>query len=128
VTRKSIILLLLILSWPINNIHRLWSSSSKGPMYWFPGDKKYWTGVQWYVHDLCEAVCYLFILLSAWLYITSNMKRDRDVTMMFGAVVINQCLDIPHYLWSARHSEWMLVLQGVIMLYAAVKILSRRLE
>lgn len=127
-TRKGCILTLLVLSWPINNLHRLWSNAPDNVGHWFPGNKEKATDFQWYVHDICESICYLLIILSAWLYITSHLKKDKDVTMMFGAILINQGLDLPHYLWSARHSEWMLVLQGVIMLYAAVKILSRRLE
>jgi hypothetical protein len=122
-SRKRAILGLLFLSWPVNNLHRLWDNSPAKRLYWFPGDKSYWSDIQWYVHDIGECLCYIFILLGFWLYINSNLKRDKDVRILFGAVLVNQLIDLPHYLWSHRHTEWILAVQGFIVLLAAGKVM-----
>jgi hypothetical protein len=52
-----------------------------------------------------------------------GIKRDKDIMAMFGAVLINQVIDLPHYLWSGRHSEWVLFIESIILVGAAIKII-----
>lgn len=121
--RKHVILFLLFLSWPVNNVHRLWNNCAPNKIYPFPADPDYWKDIQWYIHDIGEIICYIFIFMAIWLYINSHLKKDRDIRILFGAIFTNQLIDLPHYLISARHSEYILAAEGAILLYAALKIL-----
>lgn len=119
-TRKGAIILLLFLSWVIGNIHRLWNNTEPVITHPFPYDKDYPVTWHWYIHTILKDVSFLSISFALWLYIRSNMRRDRDVIIAFGAVFLNQIIDLPHYILAARHSEKTLDLQGAIMLGAAI--------
>ena len=109
-------------------MHRLWNNTAPEYINPFPFDKDYTITWHWYVHTILKDISYLSVLLAMWLYLGSNMKRERDILTAFAAVFMTYVIDLPHYLLTARHSELVLLVQGLILLVAALKILSRKLE
>lgn len=106
----------------MNSLHRLWNDSPAKRVYWYVADKAQWDDIQWYVHDVCQCVCYLIIFLATWLYVDSPKKRDKDVLVAFGAILVNQCIDLVHYIGWHRRSEAILFIEGIVLLVAAIKI------
>lgn len=125
--RKSYILILLFLQWPLFNLYRLWGAAPRVELrpYLFCREVQ---SYQWHLRFLGDSVGYGLLLLAIWLYITANYKRDRDVLTVLGAVVINQFLDIFHYIGFNRHSEWLVFVQGFVMLFAGLILLDRQLK
>lgn len=121
-TRKAGILMLYFLSWPVNSLHRLWNSAPAKTIYWYFADSKVCDDIQWYIHDLCQCISYIMIFIATYLYIDSPKKKDPDVLVAFGAILVNQILDLIHYLGWHRRSEAFLFLEGIIILLAALKI------
>jgi hypothetical protein len=121
-TKKGYILILMFLSWPINNIHRLWNNSPSHVGNWYLFDHKYTEDIQWYVHDVCQCVSYLLIFISIWLWKDSSVRRDKSIMVAFESILINQALDLIHYVGWHRRNEYILLLEGVIITYAALKI------
>lgn len=119
--RKHYILALLFLWWPVNNIHRAWNSAPAEWVQWyFFSDAK--EDIQWYVHDICQAIAYGIIFWGMWLYADSNIKRDHDIRTVIGGIALIQLIDIVHYVGWHRHSEVMLVIEGLILAFIALKI------
>jgi hypothetical protein len=125
--RKSYILLLLFLQWPLFNLYRLFMA--------LPGDKRRLflfcqeeQGIQWYLRFLGDSIAYACVFMAVWLYIKANYKKDRDVITAFGAVFINQVIDIFHYIGFSRHSEWVLCIEGFVMLFAGLILVDRQLK
>lgn len=120
--RKWFIVILLFASWIVVNIHRVWNNTEPVETYPFPFDKGYPVTWHWYIHTILKDVSYLLIMLAMWLYIRSNLRRDKAVITAFSAIFLTTISDLPHYILAARHSEAVLAAQGAILLYAALKI------
>lgn len=120
--RKAYILTLLFASWLVANLHRALNNMPVKYIYPCPLDKQYEVSRHWYIHFVLKDTSYILIFLAVWLYITSNMKKDKDVMVSFGALFIVQASDLFHYLLWARHNEWVLLLQGAIIIAAAAVI------
>lgn len=120
--RKSYILTLLFTSWLVNNLHRALNNLPIRYIHPCPLDKKYEVSWHWYVHFTLKDISYIFIFLAVWLYATSNMKKEKDVIFAFGALLVVQISDLFHYLLWARHNEWILLAQGVIIISTAAVI------
>lgn len=118
--RKSIILILLFSSWFIANIHRGWNNIPVKDIYPFPCRPEDIVTLHWYVHFILKDISYIFIFLSFWLYVTSLLKRDKDIIISFGAIFAVQIIDFFHYILYARHNEYILTAQGLIMIGAAL--------
>ena len=127
-TRKLYIILLLFLSWVITNLHRLWNNSPVVFTNPFPLDKEYQLTWHWYIYSILDAISTAIIFFSLWLYINSNMKKDKDVLRTFGAIFANYLIDIVHYVLCARHNELILSIEGLIIVWAAYKLFVKRLR
>lgn len=92
----------------------------------FPLDPEYGVTWHWYIYMLLKDISYLVIFLALWLYMHSSLKRDRQVLSAFGAIFVVQLTEIPHYLLIARHSEGVLLLQGIYLIGIALKILFKK--
>lgn len=123
--RKGLILVLYFISWPVNSLHRLWNSSPAKSVYWYLFDRKCQDDIQWFFHDLFQSICYLLIFIATWLYIDSPRKRDKDVLIAFGAILVNQFIDLFHYIGWHRRCEAVLFLEGIVIIIAALKIFLR---
>lgn len=120
--RKLYILLLLFSSWLVINLHRVLNNVPVKDIYPCPLDTAYKVSIHWYAHFVLKDISYIMIFLALWLYITSNMRKDKDVIVAFGSLFIVQVSDLLHYLLWARHSEWALLFQGIFIIAAAAVI------
>jgi hypothetical protein len=127
-SRKLYIITLLFLSWILANVHRIWNNTMPVNTNPFPFDKDYTITWHWYIHSILKDISFLSILIGLWLYVNSNLKRDRGIILIFGAILVNYIIDIPHYILWARHSETVLTIQGLIMLIAAYKLFVKYLR
>lgn len=119
--RKHYIIILLFLWWPINNIHRLWNNAPANPVEWF-WFASGWEDIQWYVHDLCQTVSYALIFWAISLYVNSNLKKDSDIVAIITGISLIQFVDVFHYLGWHRRSETILVIEGLMLAFIALKI------
>jgi len=122
--RKGYILVFMILSWPVDNIHRLLNNSAVKMGHWYPFNIEYEESLQWYMHDVGHCLSYLLIFISIWLYIQLPKRNDADINTLFTAMVINQVLDLVHYIGWHRHSVTMLTIEGLVLTYASLKIIA----
>lgn len=121
-TRKALTILLLFISWPVNNIHRLLNNHQEVWGYWYPFNPSCKEELQWHIHSIFESVSYLCIFIALRLYTQTFKRKDRDIDDIFCSFLIIQVIDLFHYIGWHRRSEIILVLEGTIMLYAALKI------
>ena len=68
----------------------------------------------------------MLIFIAIYLYIEMPKKRDNDIITVFTMMMINQAIDLVHYIGWHRHNEWVLTLEGLIIIYASLKILIKR--
>jgi hypothetical protein len=123
--RKGYILILLFLSWPVDNLHRLLNDSTVRMNNWYPFNPKYVESVQWYTHDVCHAVAYLLILIAIWLYVQMPQRRDRDINTAISALLVIQAIDVIHYIGWHRQCELILSIEGLILIYASLNIVIK---
>lgn len=125
--RKAYILLLLFLSWPVNNFFMFFRGREDAIIrpFVFNSEQASW---HWHLWHIGGSMSYIMILWAAWLYITGSYKKEKDVLTAFGAIFINQLSDIVHYIGWQRHNETFIFLQGFILIFAAGMILDRQLK
>jgi hypothetical protein len=58
--------------------------------------------------------------------VNANFKKDKEIIGAFSAVFFVQIIEIPHYILSARHTEWVLLLEGMILIRSAYRIMTRK--
>lgn len=128
-TRKIIIILLMLGHWVIINIHRAWNNLPSRELHPFPLDKSYPMSWHWYIHFILKDISILMLLLAAYIYMHSSViiKRDKDIARMFGCMVIVYTSDIIHFLGWARHSEIVLSIQGLFILLNATLMIIRNI-
>lgn len=122
--KKGIILIMLALSWPTTCLHMLWRGDDS-IVYWFINAE--WDYVQCYFYALFNLISYLLIFMAIWLYINSSMRKDKDVLLLFGANLINQAVDLPHFVICRRSCDVIILIQALIICYAAIKILLNQI-
>lgn len=122
--RKGFILVLLSVSWPITCAHMIWLGHSN-IVHWFIDNQ--WDYIQSYFYYLFDIISWLLIMFAMWLYINSNIRKDKDIILMFGALLVNAAIDLPHYLICRRNNDYIIFIQGMIYLYAASKILYNQI-
>src|SRR6266540_4155703 len=104
-TRNDLSLLLLFLSWPVCLIHRFWNNKPPDKVNWFvTGEIK--QDVQWYLAD--------------------TGKKTTKFQIALLAVFLISLIDIVHYWVCFKQNEWILTLEGLIMLLAALLINIRK--
>src|SRR6266540_1444621 len=120
-TRNDLSLLLLFLSWPVCLIHRFWNNKPPDKVNWFvTGEIK--QDVQWYLADTGNMLSFSFILLS---FILTRKKTTKFQIALL-AVFLISLIDIVHYWVCFKQNEWILTLEGLIMLLAALLINIRK--
>lgn len=122
--KKGAILIMLALSWPITCLYMLWHGN-ESIVYWFINSE--WDYIQCYFYALLNLISYLLIFMAMWLYINSSMRKDKDVLLLFGANFINQAIDLPHFILCRRSCDAVILIQALIICYAAVKILLNQI-
>jgi len=127
-TRKHLIILLIYGSWVVINIHRAWNNVPIEFIHPCPLDREYNPTRHWHYHIILKDLAVLMILSAAYLYMTGSIKRDKDIQRSFGLMTAVWISDIVHYLIWARHSEIILMLQGIFILVTVTLILIRKLE
>lgn len=124
--KKQLIIGLLFLSWFVYNAHRFWNNSPITFTKPFPFDVSYEITWHWYIYMLLKDISYLIILFALRLYVNANFKKDKEIIGAFSAVFFVQIIEIPHYILSARHTEWVLLLEGMILIRSAYRIMTRK--
>jgi hypothetical protein len=122
--KRNIILLLLIISWPLSLLDRLWNGSPVNIIHPFVFAPEYWKDVQWFVHDLGYTSGYICILCGLWIYANSPflVRTDKGIKWMFKCVFVLQICDLPHYILWAKHNEIVLFLEGAYFLYCSLQL------
>lgn len=120
-TRNDLSLLLLFLSWPVCLVHRLWNNKPPNKVNWFMiGDVK--QDVQWYIYDTGNMLSVSLIILS--LLLIRTKTKNYQIALL--AVFLISIIDIIHYWLFFKQNEWIVQLEGLIMLLAALLILIRK--
>jgi hypothetical protein len=127
-SKKSFILILLFSSWFLSNVHRAWNNLPVKKIH--PAlcifEPDYEVTIHWYAHFILKDISYILIFYSIWIYINSALRKDADVLLCFGAIFLVQCMELPHYLLAARHSEWVLLFQCLLIITVAVLIRTKK--
>lgn len=126
-SRKTIILLLLLFSVPITNIHRFLNSSPVDPMS-FPLNPNVTTDIQWYILDVCTMLSFVFILAAFVLYIFSDLQKDKDCIILILTVLTVALVDIVHYVLWFKQNEWVLIIESIILISGTIIMLLRHGE
>lgn len=117
--RKDLILFLLLASWPAGMLRYAFRGSQEVHYFILP---ELWDSLSWYSYHITHIVTYIFIFFAMWLYMTSNMRKDKDVINVFTGLFIVQILDLPHYLLLRQQSLYFIIFQGLIILLFSLKI------
>lgn len=126
-TNHSIALVLLILSWPVAQVHRLWNNQPPNKVHLFLTDVRKPTGelltqdIQWYIFDTGN---YLSVSLILFSFIVCR-KKTRTYQIVLSTIFAISLSDILHYLYSFKQSEWIVQLQGVTMVILSIWILTK---
>lgn len=128
ISRKGYILMMLILSWPVNNIHRLLNDAPPKMVAWYPMAPNKVEDIQWYVHDVCQNISYLLIFIAIYLYTQWPKRKDPDINVVICSLLITHIVDFFHYLGWHRSNEWILTLEGLLLLIGSLKILSNYIQ
>jgi hypothetical protein len=116
-----------MLSWPIAQAHRLWNNAPPNKVHWFIADVKNSKGqllmqdVQWYIFDTGNYLSVSLILLSLFVL----RKKTPTYQVALGTMFIISLSDIFHYWLSFKQSEWIVQLQGLVMVMLSIWILSK---
>jgi hypothetical protein len=110
--KKTVSYFLLILCWPITNIHRYWNDQPVNAGKWivFEEYMKQPRDIQWYVKDTSDMLCVTMILLAFLLAI-----RDRVLKIIVRGFLIVSLLDIVHYWLYYKHNEYFLLAESVVL-------------
>lgn len=124
-SKKGAIILMLFVSWPVNNLHRLLNNTPVNFLHFYPFSPLSTEDIQWYVHDVFESISYILILLAIKLYIETLRNRIAEVDEIIKCFVIIQIIDLFHYLGWHRRSELILTIECLIFIYTALKIFKK---
>lgn len=124
-SKKGTIILMLFISWPVNNLHRLLNNTPVNFLHLYPFSPLSTEDLQWYVHDVFESISYILILLAIKLYIETLRNRIAEVDEIIKCFVIIQIIDLFHYLGWHRRSELILTIECLIFIYTALKIFKK---
>lgn len=120
-TRNDLSVFLLFLSWPVCLVHRFWNNSPAHKVNWFvTGEVK--QDVQWYIYDTGNMISVSFILLSFLLI----QKKTINYHIALLAVFLISIIDIIHYWLCFKQNESIVLMEGLIMLLAALLIIKRK--
>lgn len=127
-SREAISLLVLFLSWPVCLVHRFWNNAKVHRAHWFVMDVHNDNGllftqdIQWYIFDTGNMLSTTFIILSLIIIRT----KTTSYRWALSAVLTVSIVDIIHYWLCYKQSEYMVMVEGLIMLLAASLIACRK--
>ena len=124
-SRKGTIILMLFISWPVNNLHRLLNNTPVLMGHWYLFSPTSTEDIQWFVHDIFESISYILILLAIKLYIETLRNRILEIDQIINCFVAIQIIDLIHYLGWHRRSEMILTIECLIFIYTALKIFKK---
>ena len=119
------ILILLFISWPVNNLHRLLNNMPVKMGYWYPFSPDCLEELQWHVHSICECICYLCIFYAIRMYNSQLRNRNISIDCAIDCLLIVQAIDLIHYIGWHRRSELILTLEALTYIYFSFKILKK---
>lgn len=125
ISRRTLIFILLIISWPVNNIHRLLNNYPETWGHWFLFDPACSEELQWHVHTICECISYLCIFIGIRLYISQLKNRKWAIDAIINCILIVQGMDLIHYLGWHRRSEIILTIEGLVFIITTFVILKK---
>lgn len=119
--RNDLSLLLLFLSWPVCLVHRFWNNKRPNKVNWFmTGEIE--QDVQWYICDTGNMLSFTLILLS--FLIIRTKTKNYQIALL--AVFLVSVIDIIHYWVCFKQNNSIVLLEGIIMLLAALLINLRK--
>ncbi len=126
INRKIIILMLLCISWPVNNFHRLLNAYPETWGYWYPFNPECKEELQWHIRAIGEDVSYLCIFIAIWLYISSFKRQYSEIKLLFSGILIVQIIDLAHYLGWHRQNEIVLFIEALVFVIISLIILYKK--
>lgn len=118
--RNRIAIILLFASWPVCVIHRYWNNDPITPVSWIILDKTVNQDFRWYWVANELWLSSVFVLL-AW---KISKCKTRPIRLLINANLIISGVDIVNYWLWFRRNEFMLFLEGFIMLLTIILILK----
>jgi len=118
--RNRIALVLLFLSWPVCVVHRIWNNDPERKVSWIVCDGSVFQDFRWYwVYN--ELWLSAFLVLAAFLVMT---RKTYAIRITLWALSLVSLVDIVNYWLWFRRNEPALTLEGLIMLIAAITIIT----
>lgn len=115
--RQPLAYIFIVLSWPVCLIHRFWNNEKPHQVDWFVYED-FRQDIQWYICDTGNMLSFSFILLS---FIFLRRKTIQYSILLFTIFVIS-LTDVLHYWLAFKQWEWVVQLQGLLMLAATLLI------
>lgn len=125
-TKKYIAYILLVISWPISLIHRIWTNHLPENKAWFVFEPKISQDIQWYIADVGNMVATLLVLVAIYLYHSYLKIRYSDIPILLKCLIIMQIIDIVHYCLDFKQHDWVLYLQGLLLLICTLFIIFKK--
>lgn len=124
-SKKGTIILMLFISWPVNNLHRLLNNTPAILLHMYPFSPNSTEDIQWYIHDVFESISYILILWAIKIYIELLRNRAVEIDYIIKSFLIIQVIDLFHYIGWHRRSEIILTIECFIFIYTALKIYKK---
>lgn len=121
--KKRLILILILLSWVVTLLHRVWNDDVAMPVGFPFNDIQ--TDIQWYLCDTGIMLSILCILGAFLLYVNSTLYKDKDVKILIQTISIVWVLDIVHYVLWFKQNELVLLCESIIVIAGTVLMLYR---
>jgi len=126
--RNDLSLICLFLSWPVCLVHRCWNNRPPQAVNWFllpvrdPRTEELITqDVQYYIFDTGNMLSFSLILLSFILL----KKKTYEYTVLLVTVFIVSLIDILHYWVYYKQSEFILLIESLMMIAASAFVTIR---
>ena len=119
--RNRVATILLFLSWPVCVIHRIWNSEPLREVSWIRYDRSVSQDFRWYwvYNELWLSA--LFVLVA----FTISKGKTMAMTILLRALMIMSVVDIVHYWLWFRRNEYVLTLEGLIMIASTAIIVKK---
>ena len=118
--RERVALLLLFASFPLCVIHRIWNNAPIHPVRWIVCDKTVFQDFRWYIVWSEWWISGFFVLLAFLIILRKTRKLQIALWSLFWVSVV----DIINYWLFFRRQEYLLTLEGMIMVVGAILIIK----
>jgi hypothetical protein len=124
--KKYVAYILLVISWPVSLIHRIWTNHKPDNKAWFLFKPEIEQDIQWYIADTGNMLAVLLVLLALYLYHKYLNVSHSDVPFLLKGLILMQVIEIFHYWLYFKQSDIVLILQGFILLTCILCILFKK--